>query len=1379
MAVELESLELEITSSADQAVAGIDRLSAALSGLRTASEGGAGLRAVANQTAKISSALSSLPQGASTQLGQLRAALETLSEGEYGNAGLNNTARQLQKVNEAVAGVNLDPAKLEQLRTLREALAGLSSIEKASGLSSVLSALGKIPELTEQLDKVDFDAFTDKIRRAADALEPLASQMDRVSRGFAAFPIRIQKVIASNEGLASSNRKTAKSYDALHKASSAVNLAAFTGGLKLLSRLMGDWVTQSNAYVENLNLFTVAMGDAAQEAYDYAQTVKQAVGIDPSDWMRNQGVFKQIASGFGVAEDKAVLMSKNLTQLGYDISSFFNIGVEEAMQKVQSGISGELEPLRRLGYALDQATLKEVARSEGITKSFNAMTQAEKSQLRYIAMLRQSNNVMGDMARTAITPANALRILQQQIQQLTRALGNLLIPFLLRLIPIVQAVVEVLTELINKLASLVGFTLPQIDYSGLGGAAGAAGEVEEGLEGATKAAKELSAALGIDELNVIAPPSAGAGAGAGVEEGIFDGLELEGYDFLKDLSDQTKDLKDQMRELLYNFVLPIAAGLAAWKIAGLLEGMGGVMKGMPALLARLKQVAGVILAAWGAVKLLRSGWDAFENGLTGGNLLEMLAGAAALTIGLGVAFGSAGAAIGAAAAGVVLFTVGLKDLLQNGLNAKNLAAFAGFAAAVLAVGKVFGGPIAVAVGAASIAIGAFVNALDLARETVYVDVHSMDQVFQLLAVSAAGVGVALGVAFGPIPAVIGAVVTAAAGFYAVMQTDALPAIEIFDDTISQATREAVEPFLEKTRELSTSLKTLEFSGQIIDDAVIAQTKTQVDEIVKTITDAFDASKNEKLAALDPLAAYMDDAAYQNVLTKTNAYYDGLKTSVTAGQKEIEQILREAQSNNGVVTEEGWTRINEIQQQLQQVGVQTLSESQVEYETIMRNLKDNSSRISLEQASEIIKNAKAAHTETVAEAEKQYSEIVLQAQQLKEAGIINQTEYDAMKKAAEAARESTINDADAQYEGILLAAQENLGELSRYIDTNTGEIKTKWDLFWEAAGIDWDGFFDRIALGAGEFFGGLIRDAVQAYTDFKTKFIDPIGDAITGLLEKMGLVKGEVKSAQDAVSGVKEGFAQAAGGWAAGMISEARNELDINSPSGEFEEIGNYCAEGYGKGLSNAHAATEVFERELGLLGESQKSMVSNALDAFLSSLSSAQANNQRATDNMTSNYRTMASRSNAAIDSIISKLNSIPRNITTVHTIVTEYAGGGSNLPSKTSSAAKAAAFATGGFPTAGQLFLAREPGAGPELVGTMGSRTAVANNDQIVDGIAAGVADANAEQNAILREQNELLRAILSKDTSVTIGGRDLKRAYDAAARQSGASILTGGVFG
>ena len=176
--------------------------------------------------------------------------------------------------------------------------------------------------------------------------------------------------------------------------------------LKKVTDVVSNWITESNNYVENLNLFNASMGQYAASAQEYAEKVGDVMGIDPSTWMRNHGVFMTLTTGFGVAGDRAATMSQQLTQLGYDLSSFFNISVEDAMTKLQSGISGELEPLRRLGYDLSKAKLEAIALSLGIDKPFDSMTQAEKAQLRSYAIMTQVTTAQGDMARTLDAPAN-------------------------------------------------------------------------------------------------------------------------------------------------------------------------------------------------------------------------------------------------------------------------------------------------------------------------------------------------------------------------------------------------------------------------------------------------------------------------------------------------------------------------------------------------------------------------------------------------------------------------------------------------------------------------------------------------------------------------------------------------------------------------------------------------------------------------------------------------------------------------------------------------------------------------------------------------------------------------------------------------------------
>lgn len=626
MAVNIDSLQIEIEATSSEAAKRVQDLADALQNLKSAAKGGAGLTTVSKQLQVLASAA----------------------------ASLNNTG-------------------IGKLKELAPALNSLSSIQKSSGLNSTINALKKLPEVSASLKEADLGEFATQMNQVASAVRPLATEMQKVSNGFSAFPIRIQKIIQSNAGLAASNNKTAKSFGVLGSGISSVQakFGIYSVVFQQIAKIASSWVKESNDYVENLNLFTVAMGDAAESALEYAETVRDAVGIDPSEWIRNQGVFKQITSGFGVMEEKANLMSQNLTQLGYDISSFYNISIEEAMEKLQSGIAGEIEPLRRLGYAIDVATLQQVAYEHGIQQSVNTMNQAQKSQLRYIAIMEQSGNAMQDLARTSMTPSNALRILNQQITQLSRALGNLLIPLLQKIIPWVQAFVEVITDAIQALAVFFGFELPTIDYSGMDGIASGANDVEDAISGATGAAKEMKKALlGIDELTILEPTkTGGAGGAGGIGNGDL-GLELPEYDFLAGLKEQTDDLKTRMKDLLENYIIPIGAGLEAWRIA----------KTLIPDLRLLQGILGAGLIAVGVSLLIDSIQDIIISGkLTWENILTGAAGGAAVGGGLGFMLAKklgltwaqgmlTGAVIGV---GLFLLIAGITAQVAEGVSIKN------------------------------------------------------------------------------------------------------------------------------------------------------------------------------------------------------------------------------------------------------------------------------------------------------------------------------------------------------------------------------------------------------------------------------------------------------------------------------------------------------------------------------------------------------------------------------------------------------------------------------------------------------------------------------------------------------------------------------------
>ncbi len=623
---------------------------------------------VSNQIKKIADAASSLSDGGIKKMSNLATALDRF--GRIGDVRISSSiGRQISSI--ADAAVKLQAADLSKLVVLSDSLRPFSTMGTAH-LTSYVNQLGKIPKVIDDLNAADLDKFIAEIKELNTALTPFANNMQKISDGFSAFPSRIQRLVTSTEKFNSTMSKANKVTSAGKSNglwgflnSTHSKWLALTGVFGMVSSTLGGFVEKSAEYSENLNLFTVAMGKYAEEATDYAKSVQAALGIDMSEWMRNQGIFMQIATGFGVIEEKAYTMSQGLTQIAYDISSFYNISTEEAMQKVQSGISGELEPLRRLGYALDVATLQQIAYDNGIQQNINTMTQAQKSQLRYVAIMEQSTNAMGDMARTIMSPANALRIVNMQLEQLQRAMGNAILPLLMEILPYAQAAIVLLTDAINKLAVLFGFELPEIDYSGLDGLKSGADDAESALNGATEAAKELkNATLGIDELNVISPNT---GTDAGALGGYDLPIDIESYKFFdEDYENQVTKIVDSLRSGFETFI-PLFEGFASVfeRIILLFDGFtdGGFSNWLnaveewaannPDTLFNIGQGIGAIAVAWmtfsaasGAVKLFS-------------DIVNSISGVQSLLLGLSGMIGTLSTPILIVAGAIAVLTAGL------------------------------------------------------------------------------------------------------------------------------------------------------------------------------------------------------------------------------------------------------------------------------------------------------------------------------------------------------------------------------------------------------------------------------------------------------------------------------------------------------------------------------------------------------------------------------------------------------------------------------------------------------------------------------------------------------------------------------------------------
>lgn len=564
--VEIQGLEFQIVNDSTQAVEGLQNLINTLNRLKTATNGGAtGLSKTAQGIRELSNSLKGLNSGdASQKITRLAKALTTLSQ--VGNVKISSSiANQLTAINTALAGLKWTDG--DKLTSLANGLRPLSELGKAK-MTTFINQLSKLPKVIEDLKTADIDKFTQQMKDLAAAMKPFADEMQKVSNGFSAFPSKIQKLITSTEKYNASASKATSTTGKFTSGLKALNVAAVAVVFRKISNFIAQAVTESNKYQEDLNLFTVALGQYAAEAQNYAEKVSEVLGIDPAQWLRNQGVFNTLLTGFGDTAERAQLMSRNLTQLGYDLSSFFNISIEDAMQKLQSGISGELEPLRRLGYDLSQARLEQTALNLGIKESVANMTQAEKAELRYYAVMTQVTTAQGDMARTLQAPANQLRILQAQLTQASRAIGNIFIPALNAILPYAIAVVKAIREIANAIANLLGFTLTDVDYSSVGKLASGTGAVADNLGSAAGSAKELKKYIaGFDELNVLPSNSnAGSGGGAGGAGGGGFDFDLPTYDFLGDaVETRVDEIKDKLKPLLV-IALAIGAAFAGWKI---------------------------------------------------------------------------------------------------------------------------------------------------------------------------------------------------------------------------------------------------------------------------------------------------------------------------------------------------------------------------------------------------------------------------------------------------------------------------------------------------------------------------------------------------------------------------------------------------------------------------------------------------------------------------------------------------------------------------------------------------------------------------------------------------------------------------------------------
>lgn len=481
-------------------------------------------------------------------------------------------------------------------------------------------------------------------------------------------------------------------------AATAVKIWAVYRVLRLVANALAKIIELSNNFIEMMNLFSVAMGQYAKGAYEYAQLVSETLGIDPAQWMEQQAALMEIIGGYGIASDKAAIMSQQLTQLGYDLASLWNTDVESAFAKIQSGITGQTRAVRAWGFDISAVTLAQTAERLGLEKSYDAMSQAEKAYLRYYVLMTQITNMHGDMAKTINAPANQLRVLKAQLTQAGRAIGDLFIPMLNKVLPYVIAFAKAVRLLAQQLATLLGIELPSVSwdtYTALESVDDEFADMSESIDGATGSAQKLKKTLlGIDEINMLNAPNesaggGGGGGGAGMAGDIWDAIDLPTYDFLANaVSSRTDEIIEKIKEFLglqepiQSFFDFMSTNLGT--ITGLLGGLAtmGIGKTIMQFLSKIGFYGEAGLTAGGFIGTLMSIFGEFEfawgfieqitNEATWKTFLEMFGGGALGIGGAAIASNPLATMFLAALDGLAMFSAGLYDAAKNGQNLINV-----------------------------------------------------------------------------------------------------------------------------------------------------------------------------------------------------------------------------------------------------------------------------------------------------------------------------------------------------------------------------------------------------------------------------------------------------------------------------------------------------------------------------------------------------------------------------------------------------------------------------------------------------------------------------------------------------------------------------------
>lgn len=1370
--VEIQGLEFQIQENSAGAVTGLNNLKKALSGLKTVSVGSANnLSKTATGIRELTNALKGLNTGdASQKINRLATALAAL-----GNlSSFRSTTNSIVKLNSALTQLKWTDG--DKLASLANGLRPLSELDKAH-LTSFINQLGKLPGVINELEKADIDKFTRQMKDLSAAMKPFADEMQKVSNGFSAFPSKIQRIIASTNRYNGTVNKAASGTRAWSEALAGIKLSTVIYASNRIGAVIAEYMYEASEWEGIMYRFGRAFGEEAEENYKWILKLNSELQINVQKFMQYASIYGTMLKGFGVAQKDAAAMAMNYTELTYDIWAGYNDiykTFEDAAIAVRSAIAGEVEPIRRAGFTIVDSQLKITAANYGIAYSTQSASEELKSYLRYLTLIDQARaqDLIGTYAREMTTAEGLMRTLRQQLASLSQAFGSFLLPALVKVLPYVQAFVELIGEAIAALAQLFGIDLKPVDFSsGVNAGAAGAGAMADNLEDASGAAKKLKQyTAGFDELNVFDPNqgSGGAGIGAGGGgslEGMFDIDKLWDESIFNSINSQVDELKEKLKDVLAT-VTSIAAGILAWKVAkDFLKALKMIndlrsknfdfkldfqFLGLSMFLADLKEFE----------RYLR---DFLDNGPTFQNVAGMISSFAGM---LGDAFMLLGRLDIAGALkiiqGVGEIVIGIKDIADNGLNVENaLTVVRGLTNIAIGIG-LFTNNIKLA--AWSVAIQGFTTIIreiatnwDAIKQGDWSGVDKVALIIGGLEILG-GLVVALDV-FSKLKGItnLGKATTA-------MNT-LTTATDTIDTTVSTGLSPKLTS-LAKNLGLVVGIVAEVSAAAIIVVGAIAIMGHELDEVGKAWQPVIEngATVATAIGLGAGILGAVGLAAYAlGTGGKTIAVNIGLGTA----------ILLELGVATGLFLVEIWA-----------VG-KGLNEIGQAWQPVLDNGEQIATAIGVGTGLLVAVGAATAAlgAVTIGTAGLLPAAIAVGTAILAEMALACIALVESLKNVA---NELNFNLAPAlrDLNGTLPQLTEDMSDFVDFMTIFAGEISSYTD---SMGGITWDSIvsgFQR--LFAGNPIGDFSDDVHTIYTDTQSlntelRLANPeLQTAVTLLTQYAALMKQlGILTQENGTSNLSTGIftnlkvcgEQLVTGFSTGMtnkmpliqanVEQMKTTLDTN-----FNTLVDGVVQKWKTGLTTMQTDFTTFTANTLANFLSFQAQMNTGMTDFTTVFPIGWSNMWRGMTNIAIvQWNSVLTVMEKGINNAVRAVNNVIREINCTSWITGISLGYISQVKVD-----RIQYMADGGFVDEGQLFIARESGA--EMVGAMGRRTAVANNDQIVEGISAGVSVAN---DGVIAAIYALMNIIEDKDLSVSIGDDVIGRSYDRYSRSRGVRVNSG----